>query len=488
MDRRNFCKSTIAAAVAAASAGCDRRSNGSGQLAATAADGSEIALDGRDVADLAAQLDGRLFRPADEGYEAAKLVWNGMFADRQPAIVAQCASADDVSRAVRFAADQGVLLTVKGGGHSFPGKSTSDGGLMIDLSQMNGVAVDAGQQRMRAGGGALLGQLDDAATAENLLTTTGIVSHTGAGGFTLGGGMGRTDRAMGLAIDNLIAATVVTASGEIVTASADEHPDLYWGIRGGGGNFGVVTEFHYRLHPFNPVVYGGDLFYPIDRDFLDFYAELAMTLPDEANIEPQLMRDPDGNPVVFAEVVWCGDHAAGEKALAPLLEYPGLKDGSLGPFPYRDIQTRIDGMTAHGNQYYLKSGYLLELTEDARDVIVEFANRPGPATSWFQHLGGATARVAQDATAYAHRDAAFNFGIMYGSDDPSGNDAGIAAVRDFHAAMEPHMHGFYVNLHDDSSEKTRSNFGPNLPRLIDVKRTYDPDNLFRYNANIDPRA
>jgi len=489
MHRRTFCQTAIAAAVTTSLSACGARQQGSDPgptISAISMDGDELSLESAAVSEFGDSLQGRLFLQGDEGYEAAKEVWNGMFDHKQPAMVAQCASADDVAAAVRFARERELLLSVKCGGHSFPGKSTSDGGLMIELSGLRGVEVDAGAKTMRAGGGCLLGHLDDAATAHNLLTTTGIVAHTGAGGFTLGGGLGRTDRKMGLAIDNLLAATVVTANGDIVRASEEENPELLWGLQGGGGNFGVVTEFNYRLHPFDPMVYGGDLFYDLSADFLAFYAELNESLPDEANVEPMTAPGPDGKPEIMVEVVWCGDHAAGEKALAPLLAAPGFRRGELAPFPYRDIQTRLDGVLGHGRRYYLKSCFLRELSPETIEIMVDHGRRGGPAGWWFQHMGGANGRVASDATAYANRDVLFNFGMMFLSDDAAQDEAGMAAVRELYGRMEPHSAGFYTNLHDDTQEKTWGNFGENYPRLVELKNKYDPTNLFRLNANIRP--
>jgi len=493
MRRRTFCRNSIAVAAAATMPGCGPRGDGPAAdvgrtVPATGLDGGEIALESSAIDDLAASLGGHVYLPEDAGYDGAKQVWNGMFADRKPALVVQCASTGDVVNAINFGRDQGILLSVKCGGHSLPGKSTSNGGMMIDMSQMRNVEVDTSAKTMRADGGVLLGHLDAAATAHDLLTTTGIVSHTGAGGFTLGGGLGRTDRKMGLSIDNLLAATVVTADGRVVRASEEENPDLFWGIRGGGGNFGVVTEFVYRLHPFNPVVYGGDLYYPVDQDFLSFYGELHETLPDEANVEPQLFRGDDGKPVALVEVTWCGDHARGEKVLAPMLKYPGLVSGELGPFEYRSLQTRADAPLGHGVRSYLKSGFLPELTPTAIDVIVEYSHREGPVLSWFQHMGGATSRVAVDATAYPHRGAAFNYGIMYVGMDPAQDEVAIAAVREFYAEMEPHMSGFYTNLNEDTERKTWGNYGVSYPRLVELKNKYDPGNVFRLNANVKPTA
>ncbi len=490
MHRRTFCKSTVAAAVAAALPGCSSGRNDSAtdvgrMIPAVTGAGEEVSIESAAIAELADSLQGSLYLQADDGYDAAKTVWNGMFDDKQPAMVVQCMAVDDVVNAVTFARERDLLLSVKCGGHSLPGKSTSDGGMMIDLSQMRSVDVDTEAMTLRADGGSLLGHIDAAATAHKMMTTTGIVSHTGAGGFTLGGGLGRTDRKMGLAIDNLLAATVVTAGGEVVRASEDENADLFWGLRGGGGNFGVATEFVYRLHPFNPTVYGGTLIYKFDKDFLEFYAALHETMPDEANIEPSFVPGEDGKTIAMVEVTWCGDHAAGEKALAPMLAHPGFVSGELAPFPYHDIQTSADGLLGHGHQAYLKSSFLNGLTPAAIEVIVEFANR-GAVGSWFQHMGGATSRFASDATAYSHRAAAFNFGIMYFGDDPAQNEAKIAAVREYYYAMEPHMAGFYTNLNDDDEKKTWGNYGENYPRLVELKNKYDPGNLFRLNANIRP--
>ena len=489
MQRRTFCKSAVAAAVTTSLSACGARQQAQDpgpSISAVSLDGEELSIESAAIEELAAGLEGRLFLQADEQYVTAKRVWNGMFDHKKPAMVVQCKSVEDVRNAVVFAGSRNLLVSVKGGGHSLPGKSTSDGGMMIDLSHMHAVEIDADAMTMRADGGCLLGHIDDAATAHNLMTTTGIVSHTGAGGFTLGGGVGRTDRKMGLAIDNLLAATIVTASGEVVRASDRENSDLFWGIRGGGGNFGVAVEFVYRLHPFNPTVYGGTLYYDASKETLEFFAEQWETAPDEANLEPGLAPGPDGKPEIGAEIVWCGDHDAGEKALAQLKEFPGFRRGELAPFPYRQIQTSADAALGHGNQYYLKSSFMTELTADAIDTIIDFSFRGGPAGWWTQHMGGASARVAPDATAFSHRNVAINFGIMYMSADPAGNEDGIAAVREMYGALEPHMSGFYTNLNEDSEKKTWGNYGENYPRLVELKNKYDPMNLFRLNANIKP--
>jgi len=492
MLRRTFCKSAVAAAVAASVPACSSKNGAAvsdvgSLISAVSSSGDELSIESAAVAELADSLQGSLFLQADDGYDTAKQIWNGMFDHKRPAMVVQCTAVDDVVNAVTFARERDLLMSVKCGGHSMPGKSTSDGGMMVDLSQMHSTDVDVDAMTLRADGGCLLGHIDVAATAHNTMTTTGIVSHTGSGGFTLGGGVGRTDRKMGLAVDNLLAATIVTASGDVVRASAEENADLFWGLRGGGGNFGVATEFVYRLHPFNPTVYGGSLTYDADKDFLEFFAELHEILPDEANIEPQLApgAGENGETLAIVGVTWCGDHAEGEKALAPMLAFPGLKSGELAPFAYHDVQTGADGYLGPGKQYYLKSGFLNELTPDVIDIIVEYANR-GAVNSWFQHMGGATARIAPDATAYVHRSAAFNFGVMYIGEDPAQNEEKIAAVREYYYEVQPYMSGFYTNLNEDDEKKTWGNYGENYPRLVEVKNRYDPANLFRLNANIKP--
>ena len=354
MKRREFCLSAVSAGVATVIPGCS--GSRTPAIDAIAGNGEQISIEGAAVRELADSLDGRLYLQADEGYDIARKVWNGMH-DKRPAMVLQARSNQDVANAVTFAGERGLLVAVKGGGHSLPGKSTCDGGMVIDLSPMHSVDVDPSARTARADGGALLGHLDGATFEHQLATTTGIVSHTGAGGFTLGGGLGRTDRNFGIAVDNVLGATVVTADGKVRQVSADEHPDLFWAIRGGGGNFGVATEIVYRLHPFDPTVYGGTLFWSFDqaRDLLRFWTEFNETLPNEANVEPIWFVE-DGQRAIVVEVVWSGDHATGEKVLAPLVNFGKRSGGELGPMSYADFQTKDDGYMAHGTRNYLKSG------------------------------------------------------------------------------------------------------------------------------------
>jgi len=493
MRRRTFCKTAIAAGVIAALPACSRSTTGpatSSTIDAVTGAGEEISLEGTAVGELADSLTGRLYLQSDDGYDAVHKVWNGMFDHKQPAMVVQCTSVDDVRNAVRFASERSLLVSVKGGGHSFPGKSTCDGGMMIDLSLMQSVEVDVDARTARVAGGALLGHLDGATLQHDLVTTAGVVSHTGVGGFTLGGGMGRTDRLHGLAIDNLLAATIVTANGDILRVSGDENPDLFWAIRGGGGNFGVVTEFLYQLHPFNPTVYGGLLSYSFDqaRDLLHLYAEMRDQMPDEASVEPSWLVGEDGNRVVSIEICYAGDGEAGKQALAPLLAFGKRLNGEYGPVSYAALQTQIDGDMAHGALNYLKSGFLGELSEASIDAMIGNYEGDNLPFVWYQHLGGATSRVSPTATAYSHRAASYNLGMNQIWQDESMSERKIESLRRYYNTVSPHMGGFYTNLNEESESNTWGNYGENYPRLSALKAKYDPTNLFRLNANIRPAA
>lgn len=490
MRRRTFCKNALAAGIAATLPACGEDTSTAApgtRLAAISRTGNEITIESSVVQDFAGALQGPLLQSTDGGYDSARKIWNAMF-DKHPALIARCQNQSDVVNAVKFAGEQDLLVSVKCGGHSLPGKSSCDGGLMIDLSGMHSVDVDTEAMTARVDGGALLGHIDVATHAHNLGTTTGIVSHTGAGGFTLGGGYGRTDRLTGLAVDNLVAANIVTASGEVLRASDAENPDLYWAIRGGGGNFGVATEFVYKLHPFNPTIYGGTVLFDLTTDFLMGYGELAAALPNEASIEPNLHVDQDGNRMVRIEVVYAGDHATGERVLAPLLKLAKPRAVELGAMEYRAFQTGADDILGHGKQYYLKSGLVTEISTGLAEVIVDHMNRDTPVGSWFQHLGGMPTTVAPDAMAYSHRSAALNLGIMFFSEDPSVMEAQIAKAREFYKDAAPHLVGFYTNLNEESEKKTQGNYGENYPRLVEAKNKYDPRNLFHLNSNIKPSA
>jgi FAD/FMN-containing dehydrogenase len=493
MRRRHFCKSTLAAGVAATLpsssvfAALNSMTQVVSNIAAVTAGGESISLEKAAVQELKDSLSGSLVLPKDAAYESARHIWNGMI-DKRPALIVLCANIDDVVSAVTFASERNLLLSVKGGGHSFPGKSTCDDGLMLDLSGMHTVEVDVENETATSGGGALLGHLDSAALKHNLITTTGVVAHTGVGGFTLGGGLGRVDRMYGLAVDNLLAAEIVTAKGEVLRASETENADLFWAIRGGGGNFGVATEFVYRLHPFNPIIYGGHINYPIEQaeDCWKFFAEFSDTVPDECNLEPSMNTMPDGQRFYSIEVCVAGDHKAAEKMLAPLLAFGKPMETSIGPMPYATMQTAIDGILSHGKQYYLKSGYIEQYTDDAITAIVENYEGDFVPGTFTQHLGGYTATVDPQATAFWHRKVHGNFGIIGVWEDKAETEQRIASLKRYYAAVEPYMKGFYTNLHEDSGSKTRGNYGVNYERLVAAKNQYDPTNFFRLNSNIKP--
>ena len=493
MHRRNFCKSTLAAGVAATLpsssvfAALNSMTQVVSDIAAVSSSGKSISLEKAAIQELKDSLSGALLLPADTAYESARHVWNGMI-DKRPALIVLCANTNDVVNAVSFAAERNLLTSVKGGGHSFPGKSACDNGLMLDLSAMHDVTVDVENKTATSGGGALLGHLDTATLEHNLMTTTGVVSHTGVGGFTLGGGMGRVDRMYGLVIDNLLSAEVVTANGKILHASETDNTDLFWAIRGGGGNFGVATKFVYRVHPFNPMIYGGHITYPFEqaKDGWKFFADFSATVPDECNLEPSLNTMPDGQRFFGIEVCIAGDHKAAEKMIAPLLAFGNPIESDIGPMPYATMQTSIDGFFAHGKQYYLKSGYIEEFTDDAITAMVENYEGDYTPATFSQHLGGQVARIDPQATAFAHRNVHSNFGIAAVWEDTAESDQRIASLKRYYAAVEPFMKGFYTNLHEDSGSKTRSNYGVNYERLVAIKNQYDPANFFRLNSNIKP--
>lgn len=458
-----------------------------GEIDAVSADGDELTIEQAAALELRDSLEGTLLFPHDERYEVARRVWNGMV-DKRPAMIALCATTTDVAKAVTFAAERHMLLSVKGGGHSYPGKCVADRGLMIDLSAMHGVTVDAGSKTAKVQGGALLGHLDSATLAQNLVTTTGVVSHTGVGGFTLGGGMGRTDRLHGLAVDNVLGAKLVTADGRVRRVNAEENQDLYWAIRGGGGNFGVVTDFTFRLHPFDPQIYGGSLYYPISalREVLTFWADINDSLPDAASVEPQIYPLPDGGKEVELQLYYAGNHAEAEKLFATFAQVGSPFKTDLGPKSYQAVQTMWDGALKHGQLNYIKSGLLPALTPAAIDAIVESYEGDHLPSTFFQHLGGASSRIEPRATAYPHRPVHSNYGITAFWNDPSESEARIAKIRQIHAAVQPYMQGFYTNLNEDQRSKTQRNYGVNYERLVQIKTQYDPQNLFRLNANIEP--
>ncbi|HEY7033579.1 MAG TPA: FAD-binding oxidoreductase [Thermomicrobiales bacterium] len=434
---------------------------------------------------------GEIVQPGDDGYDAARAVWNGMI-DRRPALIARCADTVDVAAAVRFAGEQGLGVAVRGGGHNAAGLAVADGALVVDLSAMNAVEVDPRQRTATAGGGTTWGVFDAATQAHGLATTGGAISTTGIAGLTLGGGIGWLMRSYGLACDNLIAAEVVTADGTIVTTSEAENPDLLWGLRGGGGNFGVVTKFTFRLHPVDTVL-AGLIVHPIERapEVLRFYRAYTASAPDSVTAFAGLLHTPDGMPVTAVIVCATGPLAEAEKALKPLREFgPPLAD-EVAPMPYAAVQQMLDAGFPSGLQVYWRSHFLTDLGDDA---IAKLAAGYGQVTSPLsavvvEHLGGAVARIDRNATAFDHRDAEYNLAIIARWPEPAMADAGIAWTRQLYDAMTPHARGVYVNYLGvgESQDRVRAAYGDEkYARLVDLKNRYDPTNVFRYNQNIKP--
>ncbi len=441
---------------------------------------------------LRASLQGSLLLPDNPDYEVVRKVWNGMI-DVYPAAVAQCASTEDVVAAVNFGRENGLDLAVRGGGHSAAGLGTCEGGLLIDLSPMHAVDVDPEQRIARAGGGTTWGQFDAATTAHNLATTGGAISTTGIGGLTLGGGVGWLMRKYGLACDNLIGAEVVLADGSVVNTSETERPDLLWGLRGGGGNFGVVTQMTFRLHPMEGVI-AGPIFYPrsVATDALKHYRSITASAPDEQATFFGLLSNPDGVPLSgFISVSVSADPAVAAPTHEAILELGEPVADMVGPIPYVALQSMLDEGFPKGVPVYWTAHFLMELDDATIDLIVDWANRaPSPlSVVLIEHLGGAVARVPSDATAFAHRQAPYNLAIIARWMDPSEEAAGIAWARGMREALRPYATGVYMNylgVGDGAERIPQAYDAPVYERLVALKRTYDPQNLFRRNQNIKP--
>jgi len=491
MDRRSFCRTAVAASVAAAIPilpGCGKKApvatQAEASIRAVSLDGVELELEKAAIRELGESMTGPVILSDHPDYDSARTIWNGMH-DKRPALIARCLNADDVSQAVTFANERELLVAVRGGGHSWPGKSVADDGLMIDLSQMNTVTADETRQRAHAQGGALLSALDAAALAKGLVTTAGVVSHTGVGGYTLGGGFGRLNRKYGLTIDNVTGAQIVTADGEIRRISAEEEPDLFWAIRGGGGNFGVATEFEYQLHPFDRNVFSGSIVWPADqaRDILEFYAEWSEGLSDEMYVGPTIATTPDGDRIIMVDVVYNGDPAAGEKELEPLRKIGTPMVDGVTVQDYSVLQTNNDAAFGHGIRSYAKNGMVKQWSQELINTMLEADD---PRVFVGNHVaGGAVKRVGELDTAFPHRNAEIMIVIAGGWMDPAQDEELIAASRAYYKALEPHLGGYYDNIDFDGDEAP-GNYGPAYERLSKIKGQYDPGNLFRLNSNVEP--
>ncbi|HTU30049.1 MAG TPA: FAD-binding oxidoreductase [Solirubrobacteraceae bacterium] len=446
---------------------------------------------------------GTITTPDDPGYDEQRAVWNLMH-DRRPALLVRPRSADDVATALAHARDNGLRIAVRGGGHSLPGHSTVDDGMVIDLRELSTVAVDPATRTVRVGGGAALGDVDAAAQAHGLVVPVGVVSHTGAGGLTLGGGVGRLMRRFGLTIDSLQSAEVVLADGRIVTASATEHPDLFWGLRGGGGNFGVVTEFTYRAHPLGPLTVLAT-FHPLERagEVLKLGEEVIAdrTTPDALLWTSFLRRGPEiapwlhprfvGERGIMSLIEWSGDPAEGRERLREIERRLAPPSGELAEIPYLAMQTVTDELLAPGTlRAYVKAGFAAEITDDLLAVLVERGALVGSPLSVIEVLsmGGAIDRVDPAATAFPHRGARWlvNVPAQWADPDPRAAGRETAWVRDTFSALEPHLAGgAYSNFMEDDEGPDRA-YGPTLARLAQLKATYDPANVFSLNQNIRP--
>jgi FAD/FMN-containing dehydrogenase len=442
------------------------------------------------VQSFSARLGGSIIHRGDADYDQARRVWNGMI-DRSPAMIVRCHSAADVVAAVNFARDSNLPLAVRGGGHNAAGLALCDDGLVIDLSPMRAVSVDAKQRLARVQGGALWRDLDAATHPHGLATTGGVISSTGVGGLTLGGGLGWLMRKHGLACDNVVAVEIVTADGEVRRASATENPDLFWAVRGGGGNFGVVTTFEFKLHPMT-TLYAGMLVYPGPQapQVLRRYRDLAMAAPDELTLFTGLMTSPDGHPINAVFVAYDGPASKGEAAIKPLRDLGPVAD-QVAEMPYPALNSMLDDGFPHGLQVYWRSDFLEGLPDEALDMLVDrHAAITSPLSALLiEQFGGAVARVPADETAFAQRDALFNLAIISRWADPSTADTHIDWARQTSAAARPFATGgVYVNyLGTEGADRVRAAYGAKYDRLVALKQKYDPANLFSMNQNIQPK-
>lgn len=490
MKRRDFLEASLATAALLPTSELFAGSRPpSTTLPAKTHSGGDTGLATADIEALAGNLRGSVILPSHGDYDAMRQVWNGIF-DRRPALIARCTGTADVIQAVNFAREHSLLTAVRGGGHSYSGKSSCDGGIVIDLSPMRGVQVNPGAHTARVEAGTLLGQLDHEAQAFGLVTPAGVISHTGTAGLTLGGGFGRLSRRFGLTSDNLLAADVVTAEGRYVSTSETQNSDLFWGLRGGGGNFGAVTSFEFRLHPMDPMVLAGSVAWPFDqaRDVLRFFADYSLSIPDELYLIGSLLRDAKGMPFVNVGVLWSKDHSKGEQALKPLRRFGRPMRDTIGPVSYVGLQSQNDWTQPFGLNYYNKSGFSQELTDDAVGLILDvFQSSPHPFSLFMTLEGGAIGRLAPDATAFPNRDALYWLAISGQWEDPAISDERISVMRADWQRLQPLTNGFYTNsAMNESDARYRSNYGKNLQRLVVLKDKYDPSNLFRLNANVSP--
>jgi hypothetical protein len=432
---------------------------------------------------------GQLIRPGDPSYDDARRIWNASI-DKYPGLIARCTGVADVIAAVKFARENELLVAVRAGGHNVGGRAVCDNGIVIDLSRMKAIHVDAANRRARVQAGATLGDVDRETHVFGLAVPAGVVSKTGIAGLTLGGGAGWLVRKYGLTCDNVISFDLVTAEGDAIVASENENPDLFWALRGGGGNFGVVTSFEYRLHPVSTVL-GGMIVHPRSeaKNVLRFFRDFIRTTPEELTAYSALLSLPDGSPAIAMVVCYCGDLREGETVIKPLRTFGAPLLDAIQPVPFPQMQSLLDGAFPDGNQNYWKSTFLQELNDGAIDVLVEHANRAtSPLTAIvIEYYGGAATRVGANETAFAHRSADYNIGILAQWPDPNDSSQHIAWTRGLSAALEQFSTGHFLNFLGDEDQATITNaFGGNYDRLREIKKKYDAKNFFRLNQNIAP--
>ena len=497
MKRRRFLQSSIAATMATSLPGSSMAtalatlSEVSGDVSAVTGSGSQVTLQQAAVKELADSLRGQLLLPGQEGYEAARRVLNPVI-DKHPALVVRPSGAADIMNAVSFARERNLLLAVKCGGHSSAGKSTCEGGMQIDLSTFRSARVDVDSRTAYIAGGSLLGELDHEAMEHGLVTTAGTVSHTGVGGLTLGGGFGRLARKYGLALDNVSGVDVVTADGKLVHASAEENPDLFWAVRGGGGNFGIVTSFEFKLHPHQRRVVGGDVIFPLRDlpDVLRFYAEYAQSAPNDLYLDfmcSSSVGTRDG--IALLHACWSGAESEAEKVLAPIHKAGTVMNDGIRAIDYVALQSSWDNTDPRNTGSYLKAGFVNEIPGKLTDTIIQnfrSFNERGTML-FFQHAGGAISEVAPQETAFAHRKCVANMFTSVEWPMNESRDSHVRYIKDYWKDLEPFTDGWYTNdIDDQSTQAVNSNYQGNHERLVKVKNRYDPSNLFRLNANIKP--